>query len=352
VLTLLVLLAVLVAPAAAGAAAPDPPGHDPTLIRDGERYVTVTTGEGDLRRRYLPLRTSTDLVGWEPAGTVFTRPPAWIVHELGWLPTDLWAPDISHFAGRYHLYYAASQAYTNNSVIGLATNATLDPLDPRHEWRDEGMVVRSTPGVDLFSAIDPEVALDRRGRPWLAYGSFWTGIRLQRIDEATGKLLAGAPVHMIASRPPPSAVEAAAIMRRGGFYYLFTSFDLCCRGVDSDYRLMVGRSRALTGPYADRDGVPLTAGGGTQVLAGYGRYAGPGHADVLREDGADLLVHHYYDREDGGRPRLSVRELAWRDGWPEAGEPLSERPPAVRWNAAGPASWRSYASPSLHPPPE
>ena len=350
-LALLVVLAVLAAPAAAGAAAPDPPGHDPTLIRDGDRYVTVTTGEGNLHRRYLPLRTSTDLVAWEPAGTVFTHPPAWIVQELGLLPTDLWAPDISRFAGRYHVYYAASQAFTNNSVIGLATNATLDPGDPAYEWRDEGMVVRSTPGIDLFNAIDPEVALDRRGRPWLAYGSFWTGIRLQPIDPATGKL-AAAPVQTIASRPPPSAVEAPSIVRRGRFYYLFTSFDLCCRGVDSDYRLMVGRSRALAGPYVDRGGVPLIAGGGTQLLAGYGRYAGPGHSDVLRDDGADLLVHHYYDRGEGGRPKVSVRRLAWRDGWPEAGEPLSEQPPPARWNADGPASWRAYATPLLPALPE
>jgi beta-xylosidase len=291
-------------------------------------------------------------VHWTPAGRVFAVPPAWIVRVLGMLPTDLWAPDVSYFNGRFHVYYAASQAGTNNSAIGHATNSTLDPADPDYAWHDEGMVIRSVPGVDLFSAIDPDVAFDRDGLPWLSWGSFWTGIRLQPLDPATGGPVPGGPVQVIASRPPPSAVEAPSIVRRGGYFYLFTSWDLCCRGVDSNYRVMVGRSRELAGPYIDRDGVPLLAGGGTQVLAGYGRYAGPGHSDVYRDDnGTDLLVHHYYDREEGGRAKLSVRALTWPGGWPAVSEPFSESRPdgyrTVRWNADGPGSWRSYADPEL-----
>ena len=278
-------------------------------------------------------------------------PPAWVVRELGVLPDSFWAPDVSYFGGRYHVYYAASQFGTNNSVIGLATNVTLDPADPRYEWRDEGLVLRSVPYLDAWNALDPDVVLDHDGAPWLSYGSFWTGIRLQRIDVGTGKLAAGEPAHAIAARPPPGAVEAPSIVRRDGFFHLFVSFGHCCNGVDSDYRVVVGRSRALTGPYVDRDGVPLAAGGGTHVLAGHGRYAGTGHSDVLRDGYVDLLVHHYYDREDAGRPKLSVRELHWRDGWPEAGEPFSEVRPhgyrTVRWSADGPASWRAYATPLL-----
>ena len=112
-------------------------------------------------------------------------------------------------------------------------------------------------------------------------------------------------------------------MRRGGFYYLFVSFDFCCRGVDSDYRVMVGRSRAITGPYVDRDGVPMTEGGGTELLRGYNEFAGPGHGDVYRDRHVDWFVNHYYDRDDAALPKLSVRAIDWSGGWPVLGDPLS-----------------------------
>lgn len=346
---LLVILALLLAPAAAGAQSPDPPGHDPTLIRQGDWWYTITTSEGDLARRYLPVQRTRDLVHWEPAGVVFGVPPAWIVQQIGTLPTDLWAPDLSFFGGRYHVYYAASHTGVNNSAIGLATSATLDPQDPAYGWRDEGMVVRSTPGVDDFNAIDPEVVLDEAGRPWLAYGSYWTGIKLVALDPATGRPTG--PVHAIASRPAPSAIEAPTIVRRDGWYYLFVSFDHCCRGVASDYRVVVGRSQSITGPYLDRAGVPMAAGGGSDLLRGYGRFAGPGHQDVLLDERGDLLIHHYYDRDEGGRARLSVRDVAWVDGWPVVGAPVSELQPLGRQPVAAPQVAPPFTAPFGTPVP-
>jgi beta-xylosidase len=32
------------------------------------------------------------------------------------------------------------------------------------------------------------------------------------------------------------------IVKRGNYYYQYVSFDLCCRGAASTYRVMVGRS--------------------------------------------------------------------------------------------------------------
>jgi arabinan endo-1,5-alpha-L-arabinosidase len=321
---LLVLALALVAwPAApARAAATDPIAHDPTLIKQGAYYYDVITGD-IATRTYLPLRRSRDLVHWEFLGPVFTKPPAWVVDALGTTPGDFWAPDISYFNGRYHLYYAASQFATNNSVIGLATAETLDPAGPEYGWTDEGMVMRSTPGADDFNAIDPDVVFDEQGRLWMAFGSFWSGIKLRRLDPATGKP-ADDTIRSLASRPDPGAVEGPSIVRRGGFFYLFASFDFCCRGANSDYRVMVGRSRRVTGPYVDRRGVPMLAGGGTELLRGYNEFAGPGHGDVYRDRGVDWFVHHYYDREDpAATPRLSVRAIDWRGGWPRLGDPLS-----------------------------
>jgi hypothetical protein len=321
---LLLLAATLLWPSSSPRAAPtDPIAHDPTMIRQGRSYYVFITGDSGVANTYLPMKRSRDLIHWEELGPVFTAPPRWVVDTLGITPADFWAPDITYFNGKYHLYYAASQFGVNNSVIGLATNRTLDPASSDYAWVDEGMVLRSQPGDD-FNAIDPDVFLDEAGQAWLASGSFWVGIQLRRLDSATGKLAAGATAVPLVDRHwPPNAVEGGSIVHHGDAYYLFASFDYCCRGVDSDYRVVVGRAPSVDGPYYDQTGLPLLQGGGTEVLRGYNEFAGPGGGDVFADGDDTWFVHHYYDREDGGRPKLSVRPVSWRDGWPVLGDPLS-----------------------------
>ncbi|MFY1687159.1 RICIN domain-containing protein [Plantactinospora sp. WMMB782] len=118
-------------------------------------------------------------------------------------------------------------------------------------------------------------------------------------------------------------MENPSIVHRGGYYYLFASLDYCCRGVDADYRTVAGRSASLTGPYLDRDGTPLLAGGGTDLLRGYNEFRGTGGGDVFAGPGGDWFAHHYYDTTDGGAPKLSVRPVSWVDGWPRLGDPRS-----------------------------
>jgi len=307
------VLAALVAPAPATAAgtgriAADPPVHDPSVIRQGRYYYSFGTGGG------LTLSRSADLLHWTALSPVFATMPSWITTELGFTPTDLWAPDISYFAGEYRLYYAASSFGRNDSVIGLATARTLDG----GAWADRGMVARSR-STDSYNAIDPDVTVDAGGQPWLSFGSFWDGIRMRRLDPATGLPSAAGPApYPLASRGGAS-IEAPSITRHGASYYLFTSLDYCCRGAGSDYRVVVGRSAAVTGPYYDRDGVALLAGGGTEVLRGYNEFRGPGGGDVF----GGYYAHHYYDATDGGRAKLSVRRIIWSHGWPTLGDPLS-----------------------------
>jgi len=113
------------------------------------------------------------------------------------------------------------------------------------------------------------------------------------------------------------AIEAPAIIRKNGFYYLFVSFDFCCRGAKSTYNVRVGRSRRVTGPYVDRGGKPMAEGGGTLVLEGGGRWAGPGHCAVLRTKAGDKLVYHAYDTEWRGTPTLRVSNIVWdKEEWP------------------------------------
>jgi arabinan endo-1,5-alpha-L-arabinosidase len=307
---------------APGAANPDPIAHDPTLIKAGAWWYDIITGD-IATRTYLPIRRSRDLVHWEFIGTVFRTAPAWVTAELGRTPGDFWAPDITFTHGEFRLYYAASSFGTNNSVIGLATARTLDPGSPDHGWVDHGMVTRTRAGVDTLNAIDPELAVDAAGGQWLAYGSFWDGIAIRKVDAATGMIAAGDPgPRLIASRLGAS-IEGASITRRGGWYYLFASLDFCCRGIDADYRTVVGRSRSITGPYVDAAGTPMLVGGGTEVLRGYNDFRGTGGGDVYSRGGVDLFAQHYYDLADSGTPKLSVRPIVWAGGWPRLGDPVS-----------------------------
>jgi len=290
--------------------------HDPVLAREGNRYYLYSTGYG------IPIRMSDDLIAWSGPTEVFSELPSWAETAVPGVEFP-WAPDISFFNGAYHLYYSLSTFGSQHSIIGLATNETLDPAGLNYEWVDRGKVVESAPGVTNYNAIDPNVAFDEAGQPWLAWGSFWDGIKLRRLDSDTGLLSStDETVHSLARRPVESAIEAPFIIRRGSTFYLFVSFDSCCQGATSTYRIMVGRSPSITGPYVDRDGIAMASGGGTAVLEGYGRIAGPGHNAVYQDGDHYFLVHHFYDADANGVPKLQVRSLLWGDdGWPLAGEP-------------------------------
>jgi arabinan endo-1,5-alpha-L-arabinosidase len=182
------------------------------------------------------------------------------------------------------------------------------------------MVLKSERSDD-FNAIDPNHVIDRDGNHWLALGSFWSGLKLFPLDPKTGKPPAGdARRFSIASRPAPAtgpvAIEAPFIMERNGDYYLFASYDYCCRGVSSSYYMAVGRAKSVLGPYLGRDGRSMNDGYGTLLLRGDRRFRGPGHCAVLR-DGEDIyLVYHAYDAEAEARSTLRIARLDWQDGWP------------------------------------
>jgi arabinan endo-1,5-alpha-L-arabinosidase len=288
--------------------------HDPVIAHENDTYYVYSTGS------LVPFICSRDKVVWEFCGRVFERIPAW-TREINPNLVDVWAPDISFFEGQWHLYYAVSSFGSQNSAICLATNVTLDPNSPDYEWVDQGQVLRSQ-GGDRWNAIDPNLVLDENGEPWLAWGSFWQGIWMRKIDRATGKLdERDSTVHHLANRSTgpdnTAAIEAPFLIFRGRHWYLFVSFDQCCQGVASTYNVRVGRSEALTGPYLDRDGVPLTEGGGTLILSAYGQWKGPGHNGMLFEDDLHWMVYHAYDSKQIGISKLRIESISWdAEGWP------------------------------------
>ncbi|WP_437291972.1 arabinan endo-1,5-alpha-L-arabinosidase [Sorangium sp. So ce406] len=282
--------------------------HDPSAIKAGDLYYVFSTGAG------IAIRTSADLMRWDLAGAVFSATPEWVVSAVGDVDA-LWAPDVSYWGGLYHLYYAASYFGTNRSCIGHATTADLAAAEGR--WVDHGAVVCSE-GTD-YNAIDPNVVIDERGTAWLVFGSFWSGLKLVQLthegDPVDGTLTS------IAARPS-TAIEAPFVVRRGEHYYLFASFDTCCAGASSTYKIMVGRSQALAGPYVDRLGTRMLDGGGSRVLTSGARWRGPGSNGLLRAGESWYNIYHSYDADADGMFALRVAELSWdTDGWPESGGP-------------------------------
>jgi arabinan endo-1,5-alpha-L-arabinosidase len=285
--------------------------HDPsTIVKCGDEFWIFYTGRG------VPSYHSKDLLAWKPGPRVFSKAPAWAKKAVAGQRGDyFWAPDIIHQGDRYFLYYVVSIFGKNISAIGLATNPTLDPADPKFQWTDCGLVVQSV-GTNDFNAIDPAVCRDADGKLWLAFGSFWSGIKLVELDPQTGRRLApDSPVYPLAHN---DSIEAAYIYPHEKFYYLFVNWGLCCKGTNSTYEIRVGRAQKITGPYLDADGVDMLADGGSPFLKTSGAFIGPGHAGIISAYGADWFSCHFYDGTRGGKSTLAILPLQWdTKGWPE-----------------------------------
>ncbi|HTW06927.1 MAG TPA: arabinan endo-1,5-alpha-L-arabinosidase [Acidimicrobiales bacterium] len=305
--------------------------HDPTLAKEGNTWYLFSTGdpEGNVNDGDIQIRESTNLTAWKLVGTVFKVIPSWIGADLGQAVTNLWAPDISYFAGTYHLYYAASSFGSNDSLIALATNPTLDPTSRRYHWTDMGEVFSSN-STDNYNAIDPALVMAQGNAIWLLFGSFWSGIKLLRLNAASGKPPAGSQrIFSLSEAAPPDPEEGAYIVWHSPYYFLFVSAGACCKGIGSTYHVIVGRSTRVVGPYTDPNGTVMTSGGGMEFLGSDEGMIGPGSPSVYSGPTGDLIVYHYYDAWDSGGPWVQVRRLEWAPGgWPVSGPPIVPVPGA------------------------
>ena len=296
--------------------------HDPVMIKEGDTWHVFGSG-GWEKGSLMTWRTSKDLLVWSDNGPVFAALPDWTHMIVG--GNSCWAPDISFYNGEFRLYYAVSTGGSMRSAIGLATSKTLDKGSKDYGWQDRGLVLETHPG-DGCNAIDPNFVVDYDGKTWLAFGSYWTGLKLIALDPATGKPFDGdKTLHSLAYRPAPdggdNAIEGAFVYKHGGYYYLFASYDHCCQGMQSNYYVACGRSKVVTGPYIDRDGKWMMDGYGTSVVYDRPyrshRFIGPGHCGLAKDGDRDLLVYHAYDTQHEARPTLRISPLIWdKDGWP------------------------------------
>jgi len=295
--------------------------HDPVMARADGTYYLFSTGPG------ITCYSSVDMKTWKLRGRVFPGNPAWAKQVAPGFNGHIWAPDVIRHDGKFFLYYSVSAFGKNASAIGVTTNRTLDPDSPDFKWEDQGIVVQSIPGRDLWNAIDPNVVVDEAGVPWLSFGSFWSGVKLVKLAPDWKSLAEPQEWCALARRDRsafeedtqagPAEIEAPFIFKKGDYYYLFVSWDKCCRGKDSTYKIMVGRSHGVRGPYVDKSGRRMTEGGGTLLLGGTKDWPGLGHNSAYTFDGKDYLIFHAYEAADNGLQKLKIAEIAWdEDRWP------------------------------------
>ena len=298
--------------------------HDPVMAWEDSTYHIYSTGMG------IQQMTSKDLKTWtvkpEPLMTVI---PQWTRDSVPGFRQHVWAPDILRWHGRWWLAYSCSTFGKNGSAIGLlSTRSLAHPI-----WNDEGCIVASREGRDQWNAIDPNFVIDEKDQPWMTWGSFWDGIQLVRLD-TTMHIAQGERPRTIARRYDPAdkhqapnptskfagknAIEAPFIMKHDGWYYLFVSWDYCCMGSKSTYRVVVGRSKTVDGPYVDRDGNDMHEGGGTPVIEGdKKKFEAIGHCAAYRMNGEDIFISHGYSVDHKGAAILVQRKIEWTaDGWP------------------------------------
>jgi len=200
--------------------------------------------------------------------------------------------------------------------IGVATADR-----PEGPFTDHGPLFRSRE-IDVQNSID-QFYIEEEGRKYLIWGSF-RGIYAIELAADGLSLMPGAEKRRVAG----TAFEGTYIHRRDGWYYMFASVGSCCEGVKSTYRLVVGRSRALFGPYLDRDGRDMMENGFTEVIGPSADFVGNGHCSEIITDraGDDWILYHAVDvRNPKGRV-LMLDRVRWdAAGWPyvEGGRPSS-----------------------------
>ena len=303
---------------------------DPSIIDDRARtgyfyaYSTQNGANGSETVVYLPVYRSKDMINWELVGNAFggQNRPTW-----GAEVTRVWAPDINYIGGQYVLYYALG--HLEHSNLGTSGVAVSD--SPTGPFKDLG-IIASQEKTGVANSIDPNYFEDEDGRKYLFWGSYGagSGIHVAELSDDGLSLRPGAkPVH-VAGNSDGSNMEGCYVYKHAGYYYLFASMGNSFAGGESTYRVVVGRSKDIYGPYKGPSGKDMTAAwypstAPDVIMQGYEAnttYVGPGHnGEIITDDaGNDWMIMHVRWSGDkyGGRPMILER-LYWGADWPYFG---------------------------------
>lgn len=274
---------------------------DPTIIKakDGDFYLYATE---DIRN--TPIFKSKNLVDWSFVGTAFTNETRPNFEPKG----GLWAPDIEYINGKYVLYYSMS-VWGGEWTCGIGAAVADKPEGP---FTDKGKLFRSNE-IDVQNSID-QFYIEEKGKKYLFWGSFRGIYAIELADDGLA-IKPGAKKKQVAG----TAFEGTYIYKKGKYYYFFASVGSCCEGVKSTYRLVVGRSKSLLGPYYDKKGKNMMDNGYTLVIGSNEKFVGNGHCSEIVQDkaGQDWIFYHGVDVNNPRGRVLLMDQVKWdKDGWP------------------------------------
>lgn len=298
---------------------------DPQIIRQGGWfYFTASVPEYDR----LILRRARTIAGLRSAPeTVLWRRPA-----KGKMGGHIWAPEIHHFDGRWHIYFAAGDSDERFRIrTYVLQSADTNPL--RARWKLLGQLRTSWDTFTLDSTI-----FEHKGVRYICWAQGEPGIKtnsnLYLAPLKTPTTLAAAPARLTIPTLEWETVrfkvaEGPAILARNGRLFLTYSASATdhnyCMGMltaDADADIMDPASWT-------KSPVPVFAS------APENNIWGPGHNSfVVDERGRDMLVYHARDyREIKGDPlydpnrHARVQPIRWRaDGTPDFGVPVANGP--------------------------
>ena len=282
---------------------------DPTVIRAQDGYFYLYTTETD--QKWVPIYKSKDLVNWEYQRTAFKSATKPTIPGGG----AFWAPEIRYINGKYVLYF--SWAKWGDGSISYTAVATSD--SPLGEFPDSKALITNE---EFGSNVIDQFYYEDGGKKYMFFGSF-NGIFVTELTDdglSVKRGTDGKPVFK--KQVAGKAFEATNIYKKNGYYYLFASINNCCQGVDSKYKVVVGRSQNVLGPYVDKSGKDMLNNSWELVLEGDGKkWYGPGHNAIIVQDdaGTDWMIYHSYMKDASGSVggRLGMLDrVIWEDGWP------------------------------------
>ena len=275
---------------------------DPSLIR-GENGIFYLFSTESGKYPNVPIFKSKDLINWyfvHSAFTFETRPSS--------LNGNIWAPDINYIDGRYVMYYSMS-VWGGEMDCGIGVAVSDYPYGPFSDYAK----LFDSREIGVQNSIDPFYFEDN-GKKYLFWGSF-RGIFGILLSDDGLSIAKGSSKFQIAGQ----GTEGTYIHKRDGYFYLFVSTGTCCEGISSTYKVMVGRSENLMGPYYDQQGRSLFESIGTVFLQGNAFVAGPGHNSefITDDNGDDWVLYHGYLKENPELSRiLFIDKVYWENGWP------------------------------------
>jgi len=297
---------------------------DPTVIRVGnEFYLYVTSGRV---RGYK----STDMLNWERINDtyseVFTKRPDFVEVNPEKDGPGMWAPDINYFDGKYVMYYSISQ-WGEGSRCGIGVGVSTKPQGPftPPAGNPNGKLFISTE-IGVHNSIDP-CFFEENGRRYLFWGSF-NGIY---VTELTADGMAVKDLSK-KTKVAGKSFEATYIHKRGNYYYLFASIGACCEGMTSSYKVVVGRSTKLEGPYLSKTGSNMNNFDAWNpsnyqpiIMRGDAMFGGPGHNSriITDDNGVDWMFYHAYTSDEVNSDtnrQLMLDKVEWDENdWPTLG---------------------------------